>query len=58
MGHEAVGIVVDKGSDVDDYQVGDRVIILGGEGLDPGETISFFGAGDVLGADIGGLQGR
>ena len=60
MGHEAVGIVAEVGKDVTDYKPGDRVIVLGGEGLDPGanETEVFYGGGDIFGPDVGGLQGK
>lgn len=58
LGHEAVGIVAEVGKDVSDYHVGDRVIVIAGEGFGPGETPLFFGEGNVLGPDIGGLQGE
>lgn len=56
MGHEAVGIVSEIGSEVTDLQPGDRVIVLGA--ITDHSQILFYGEGNLYGNDIGGVQGK
>ncbi|KAK4501175.1 hypothetical protein PRZ48_006981 [Zasmidium cellare] len=57
LGHEGVGVVAEVGKDVTDYKPGDRVIVLAGEGFEPGATNeAAYGLGNILGTYIGGLQ--
>lgn len=58
MGHEAVGVIVEVGKDVTDYKAGDRVVVLAGGDTAPGQFPHYYGFGDLLGSDSGGLQGK
>ena len=63
MGHEAVGVIIEKGKDVTHLKIGDRVVIPGSPddgflNIAPRATpIIIYGLGDDFGHN-GGCQGK
>lgn len=63
MGHEAIGIIVEKGKDVTHLKIGDRVIIPdapddGFLNIEPrASPFNFYGVGEDFGHN-GGCQGE
>ena len=55
MGHEAIGIIAEAGEQVQNFHIGDRVVIP--DASLSGSQAFTYGFGNLLAQDIGGCQG-